>query len=101
MNVWMMLKVMALGLGTVFTVLVLLIGMIWLINKLLARDKKPPNIPAAQAETPVAADTSPQEDDTLIAVITAAVCACLNTSTHNFRVRSIRERKSRWGRWQS
>lgn len=99
MNVWMMLKVMALGLGTVFTVLVLLIGMIWLINKLIAGGKEPKNIPDTRAETPVVAETAEEEDDTLIAVITAAVCASLNTSTHNFRVYSIRERKSRWGRW--
>ena len=98
MNVWMMLKVMALGLGTVFTVLVLLIGMIWLINKLLVRDKKQKKTPE-KAETPVVEETAQEEDDALIAVITAAVCACLNTSTHNFRVHSIRERKSLWSRW--
>lgn len=99
MNVWMMLKVMLLGLGTVFTVLALLIGMIWLINKILSRNKIPKNIPEKQAAAPAVTETAEEEDDSLIAVITAAVCACLNTSTHNFRVRSIRERKSRWGRW--
>lgn len=98
MNAWMMLQVMLLGLGTVFVVLVLLIGMIWLINKLIARDKKQKVTPVKEAEVPEAAETAEKEDDALIAVITAAVCACLNTSTHNFRVRSIRERKSRWGR---
>ena len=101
MDVWMMLKVMALGLGTVFVVLVLLIGMIGLINKLIVRDKK--QTKTQKTEDPVveaaAKEEDEDEDDTLIAVITAAVCACLNTSTHNFRVRSIRERKSRWGRW--
>ena len=101
MNVWMMLKVMALGLGTVFVVLVLLIGMIWLINKLLVRKKKTKSIPTAQDAPPAAAEAVEEEpeDDALIAVITAAVAACLHTSTHNFRVRSIREHKSRWGRW--
>ena len=100
MNVWMMLKVMALGLGTVFVVLILLIGMIWLINKVIARDKKGAKAQDIQADPPVAAETAAEEeDDVLIAVITAAVCACLNTSTHNFRVHSIRERKSQWGRW--
>lgn len=98
MNVWMMLKVMALGLGTVFVVLVLLIGMIWLINKLIVREKKQKTAPE-QAEALTVEETAEEEDDALIAVITAAVCACLNTSTHNFRVHSIRERKSGWGRW--
>jgi len=99
MNVWMMLKVMLLGLGTVFTVLVLLIGMIWLINKLLVKKKKETAAPVKESGTPVGTETAEEEDEELVAVITAAVCACLNTSTHNFRVRSIRERKSRWGRW--
>jgi sodium pump decarboxylase gamma subunit len=98
MNVWMMLQVMILGLGTVFVVLVLLIGMIWLINKLLSRDSKKEKISEIQVESPAAAETAEEEGDALIAVITAAVCAGLHTSTHNFRVHSIRERKSRWGR---
>ena len=99
MNAWIMLQVMILGLGTVFAVLVLLIGMIWLINKVLVREKRQKAAPVKEAEAPKAAETAEEEDDTLIAVITAAVCASLNTSTHNFRVHSIRERKSRWGRW--
>ena len=98
MNAWMMLQVMLLGLGTVFVVLVLLIAMISLIKKLLVRDKKQKAAPVVETEVPKAAEKAEEEDDALIAVITAAVCACLNTSTHNFRVHSIRERKSRWGR---
>lgn len=102
MNVVMMLQVMALGLGTVFIVLILLILVINLINKVINRKKKEKKGLAINVE-PQVVQTAPQEteeeDDTLIAVITAAVCACLNTSTHNFRVHSIRERKSRWSRW--
>jgi len=97
MDAMMMLKVMALGMGTVFIVLILLIGMIELINTVLGGGKKKKRAPE-KAAIPAAAEAAGEEDECLIAVITAAVCACLNTSTHNFRVRSIRERHSRWGR---
>lgn len=101
MDAMMMLRVMALGLGTVFTVLVLLILVIGLINKLIGGASKKPA--AAKAPAPVSAETVPaahvEEDGAIVAAITAAVCACLNTSTHNFRVRSIREHKPRRSRW--
>jgi sodium pump decarboxylase gamma subunit len=100
MDALTMLKVMALGLGTVFTVLFLLILVIGLINKVLNRKKKDRGtvkaagpVEETEAQAPVE-----EQDDSLVAAIMAAVYACLHTSTHNFRVRSIRERRTRWGR---
>lgn len=96
------------GMGTVFVVLILiafLISCFKYVNRLehyLAhrKDKKEPEtvfVPKSSAGAPVVIDVEPQQevdDLALVAVITAAVAASMNTSVDNLIVRSIRKSKN-------
>ncbi len=91
------LKVTVLGMGTVFIVLLLLILVIALIARFVngnsSKGKGADEKKTAQMNKVEIIDTKPQSaqgDDELICVITAAVAASLNRSTHNLVVRSIR-----------
>ncbi len=81
--------VAVIGIGTVFTVLAILWGVLELMRVIFtAKAKKPANV----APVPVAASAAPaQEDDSeLIAVLTAAIAASLNQSTYNLKIKSYR-----------
>jgi sodium pump decarboxylase gamma subunit len=91
------LKVTVLGMGTVFIVLLLLILVINLISRFVngnsSKDKtsgKEKTEHKVEIETIKTKSQDVQGDDELICVITAAVAASLNRSTHNLVVRSIR-----------
>ncbi len=96
------LKVTVLGLGTTFVALFGLIIAIELINKIvnqgLENKKKQSTVEASIVEGETSGanisleDTSTldNEDEELIAVITAAIAASLNRSTHDIIVRSFR-----------
>lgn len=94
-----------LGMGTVFTVLIIIafiISLFGYIPKIQAAFAKKPvqpeqkEIPAAQEEAVQETDV---EDTELIAVIAAAIAAAEGTSTDGFVVRSIRRRPS--NKWNS
>lgn len=92
------------GLGIVFGVLVILMLVLMLMRVIFYRD------PAKQK---AAADTAPAEEtnavaeavaadadsDELIAVLTAAVAASLNTSTYNLQIKSYRRVDSKQPAW--
>ncbi len=90
------LKVTGTGLIIVFGVLVILMIVLILMKVIFYKD---PKKQAAKAEpVPAAAEAVPEtsaldsdmDEDELIAVLTAAVAASLNTSTYNLQIKSYR-----------
>ena len=98
------LKITVLGIGTVFIGLLILIVIVNIISRFVngnspknSRLGEKKTVQTVEVETsdtkPQDMDTKPQdvlENDELICVITAAVAASLDRSTHNLVVRSIR-----------
>lgn len=86
--------VIILGMGITFTALILIWGLTALMSKIIMAidaNKKPEikTVKPVAAEKP-AVDAPKEEDQTeLIAVITAAIAASLNTSMHNIVVSNI------------
>ena len=81
------------GLSTVFSVLIILMIVITIMKMIFY---KAPSKPAASApapvvpEAPAAPKADEMDDEELVAVITAAIAASLNTSTYNLRIKSLR-----------
>lgn len=91
------------GLSIVFGVLVVLMLVLMLFKVIFYKDPKKAQpaeqkmVQTTQAPSPVAAQT---EDDTeLIAVLTAAIAASLNTSTYNLRIKSYRRVDTKANAW--
>ena len=84
---------MIMGLGITFTVLILIWIFISLMGKALGTSKKPAAAPAAAAPAPAAAETkAPVEeasDDSLVAVIAAAIAAYQGANANNLVVKKI------------
>ena len=87
------LLVTALGMGVTFAALIALSFMLDLMKILFYKDpsKAPVKVePQAKVVAPESiAPAAEEENEELVAVITAAVAASLNTSTHNIVVRNI------------
>lgn len=83
------LMVTVLGMGITFAALLIIWGVISTMSKIMA--PKPKNEPVVVQNTPepAAVAVSEEDDEELIAVITAAVAASMNTSIHNIVVRNI------------
>ena len=101
----MSLKVMVLGLGTVFIALIALIYVIELINKIINADHnknkksdthEDESLKRIEKETDASAALHVDEtindtdEEEIIAVITAAIAASLNRSTHDIVVKSVK-----------
>lgn len=88
----------AMGMGTVFVMLIiisLIISCFTLVNKAQkkAESKKAANAPAPAAPVAAPAAAAPETDDLeLVAVIAAAIAAATGSSTDDFVVRSIKRR---------
>ncbi|WZL72789.1 OadG family protein [Clostridiaceae bacterium 35-E11] len=88
------LYVTILGMGVTFTALVILWGLVALMTKLVNKPSPKEATPTV-VSTPIPAQAvesvaeTAQEDEELVAVITAAIAATLQTSTHNILVRNI------------
>lgn len=85
------------GIMTVFAVLIILWVAIIIMHKCAAlgqrkekKQEKPAAAPAPAAAPKAAPAAVEEDDDELIAVLTAAVAASLNTSTYNLRIKSFR-----------
>lgn len=91
------------GLCTVFLVLMILWGVLELMRVFFTAGQKKSAetvTPAAPAPAIKAAPAAPQEDDSeLVAVLTAAVAACLNQSTCNLKIKSYRRVESNAPVW--
>lgn len=92
------------GLSTVFAVLIILMLVIMIMEKIFAKsessEKQIPAVEAKQitAAKPAAAPKA-EDDEELIAVLTAAVAASLNTSVYNLRISSYRRTDNNSTAW--
>lgn len=100
------LLVAVLGIGIVFIVLALIMGVLMLMEKIFA----PKNEAPAKAqevkqvkEAPKAAaqEVKTVDDSELIAVLTAAIAASLNTSTYNLKIKSYRKLGGTGSAWNN
>ena len=82
------------GLAIVFAVLIILMIVLSLFKVIFY---KKPKTQAAPAAAP--AQAAPVEEEELIAVLTAAVAASLNTSTYNLRIKSYRRTDNKMPAW--
>ena len=91
------------GLSIVFGVLIILMIVLMLFKMIFYKDNSPKkavtneqpvqNIPAPVVQTQAATD-----DSELIAVLTAAIAASLNTSTYNLKIKSYRRIDNAWNK---
>lgn len=98
-------KVTALGLTIVFSVLIILMIILFLFKVIFYKDPSKKKAPKA-AETAVeSVKAMPKEEakavdeEELIAVLTAAVAASLNTSTYNLKIKSYRRIDNKKPAW--
>lgn len=90
------------GLGIVFLVLLILMLVLCLFKVIFYKDpeKTMKNEVLAVAETPVTEiKEETQDEEELIAILTAAVAASLNTSTYNLQIKSYRRVKDNRPSW--
>lgn len=92
-------EVTILGVGVVFLILLILCFVLKLFEKIFAQN----STTAVSESVPVPVKAEPakqpalEEDDTeLVAVITAAIAASLNTSTYNLKIKSVKRLASSW-----
>ena len=98
------LKVTGVGLSIVFGVLVILMIVLILFKVIFYKDPSKKAVPAAPAApaAPAPVQTAAKDDmdeDELIAVLTAAVAASLNTSTYKLQIKSYRRIDSKKPAW--
>ena len=87
-----------LGLAIVFGVLLILMAVLCLFKVIFYKDPaKTKKVEIAPA--PVKEEVVEEDDDELIAVLTAAVAASLNTSTYNLNIKSYRRIKDERPSW--
>lgn len=96
--------VTALGMGITFSVLVILWGAIIIMSRMIngnpKKDEKPVIVQKKAAIiVPTVEQAVTVEDEALIAVITAAIAASMNTSMHNIIVRNITEFPTKQAAW--
>lgn len=89
----------ALGLCIVFAVLAILMLVLMLMEKIFYKKDKPSEVTVAAAVVEAAA-AKPADDAELIAVLTAAVAASLNTSTYNLKIKSYRRVDANTPTWR-
>ena len=90
------------GLAIVFAVLIILMIVLSLFKVIFYKKPKTQAAPAAAPAqaAPVEKETADDTDEEeLIAVLTAAVAASLNTSTYNLRIKSYRRTYNKMTAW--
>ncbi len=96
------LQVTVTGLLIVFSVLIILMAILMLMKVVFYRpdaEKKPQAPAAAPAPVPAAKTEPDMNEDELIAVLTAAVAASLNTSTYHLNIKSYRRIENNSPAW--
>ena len=94
-------KVTVLGLAIVFSVLVVLMLILMLFKVIFYKDPKKKEVKAEAAPVETVSEEPQVNEEELIAVITAAVAASLNTSTYNLQIKSYRrieDKKPAWNK---
>lgn len=93
------------GLSIVFGVLVILMIMLYLFKVVFYKDpaKTAAKAPAPVEEAPAVEEAVAEEEDEeeLIAILTAAVAASLNTSTYNLHIKSYRRVDNKRPAWNN
>lgn len=89
------LQVTVVGLAIVFSVLIILMLVLMAFKVIFYKPEQSASAEAAPAPQPTAAEVPKQteaeiDEGELIAVLTAAVAASLNTSTYNLNIKSYR-----------
>ena len=79
-----------LGMAIVFSVLVVLMIVLYLFKVIFYKQPKKLEVTATPVQETAAEPENEMDDDELIAVLTAAVAASLNTSTYNLNIKSYR-----------
>ena len=98
-------KVTALGLTIVFSVLVILMIILFLFKVIFYKDPSKKKAPKAEETAVESVKAMPGEEakavdeEELIAVLTAAVAASLNTSTYNLKIKSYRRIDNKKPAW--
>lgn len=89
------------GLAIVFSVLIILMIVLMLFKVIFYRVPKPQSTVSVQKTEPEETVLEVQEtdEDELIAVLTAAVAASLNTSTYNLQIKSYRRVDNKIPAW--
>lgn len=91
-----MFEIMILGLLIVFSVLIILWAVIEIMHVCIAffekkgKKQTPPAAAPAQPQPQMETAKTQEDQEELIAVLTAAVAASLNTSTYNLKIKSFR-----------
>ena len=92
-------EVTILGVGVVFLILLILCFVLKLFEKIFAQNSTTAvseSIPAPVVPEPAKQPASEEDDTELVAVITAAIAASLNTSTYNLKIKSVKRLASSW-----
>lgn len=97
-------QTVVIGLGIVFGVLLILMIVLYLFGIIF--NKKPktavaPVVPEIVPEPEVQAEEDEQDEEELIAVLTAAIAASLNTSTYNLQIKSYRRIPTKRPAWNN
>ena len=96
------LPIAIIGYCMVFVVLAILWGVIELMRIFLTSNKSDAKVKKVEAEAPVQAVVEEEVDETeLIAVLTAAVAASMNTSTYNLKIKSFKRVDTNNNVWSS
>lgn len=93
------------GLAIVFSVLIILMLVLMLFKVIFYKDPKKA-LPAKQTPTQniqqtASAQVTAPDDEELIAVLTAAIAASLNTSTYNLHIKSYRRVDTKSNAWNN
>ena len=90
------------GLAIVFGVLVILMIVLCLFKVFFYKEPTKKAAPAAAPAEPAAeAEADIEDEEELIAVLTAAVAASLNTSTYNLQIKSYRRVPNKRPAWNN
>jgi sodium pump decarboxylase gamma subunit len=96
------LQVTVIGVLTVFFVLIILMVLLIVMEKIFYKKPEKNNIKEVENK-PVEKEEDIMEDETdndeLIAILTAAVASCLNTSTYNLKIKSFKRIKDTAPAW--
>ena len=85
-------QVVAIGMGVVFGVLIILIGILQLFKLFFAekpKKSKTPEVTAAPSSAPAVSAVPDSDDDTVVAVVSAAIAASRGKSDVDFTILSI------------
>jgi len=94
------LKITVMGLLIVFLVLIIIWIVLEIMKKIFDKTKVMPSVQEVKTAT-VELKQATQDDTELIAVLTAAVAMCLNTSTYNLKIKSYKRVENASPNWNT